>query len=117
MRLSHDQRRVKRNVYLKAIRNFETAAGAAPLYEIERSHTLAFRAWWVERVKSKGLKPYTGNREINSLRRLLSVNFDIDSSDRINPFARVRLKDEVEVARVPLTGEQIKAICALQHFA
>lgn len=111
MRVSNDQQRVKRNIYLKAIRNFEAAAGATPLYEIERSHALRFRAWWMNRIKAEGLKPYTANREINSLRRLVSVNFDIDSVDRTNPFARVRLKDEAEVARIPLTTDQIMAIC------
>ncbi len=110
MRVSHDQQRTKRNVYLKAIRNFEAAVGAIPLYEIERSHTLKFRSWWVERVKTEGLKPYTGNREINSLRRMVSVNFDIDSEARPNPFSRVRLKEEKEVARVPLERDQIEAI-------
>lgn len=112
MRVSRDQQRVKRNIYLKAIRNFETAVGAVPLHDIERAHALKFRAWQVARVKEKGLKPYTANREINSLRRLVSVNFDIDLVDRPNPFARVRLKDEAEVARVPLATEQIRAICA-----
>lgn len=111
MRVSHDQQRVKRNVYLKAIRNFETAAGPIPLYDIERRHALNFRSWWVERIKVEGLKPYTANREINSLRRLVAVNLDIDSVDRPNPFARVRLRDNAEVARVPLTTEQIEWIC------
>lgn len=112
MRVSPDQRRVKRNVYLKAIRNFESAVGCVALYDIERSHALKFRTWQVERVKAKGLKPYTANREINSLRRMMSVNFDIDSSDKTNPFARVRLKNEVEISRIPLTTEQIQIICA-----
>ena len=110
MRLSRDQQRVKKNVYLKSIRNFDTAVGSMPLYEIKRAHALKFRSWWVERVKTEGLKPYTGNREINSLRRMVSVNFDIDSESKTNPFARVRLKEEMEIARVPLERKQIKAI-------
>ncbi len=32
MRLDHDQQRVKRNIYLKAMRNFDTAAGAASMH-------------------------------------------------------------------------------------
>ena len=32
MRLGHDQQRVKRNIYLKAMRNFDTAAGAASMH-------------------------------------------------------------------------------------
>jgi len=112
MRLSHDQQRVKRNVFLKSIRNFETAVGEIPLHQIERAHALKFRSWWMDRVKSEGLKPYTGNREINSLRRMVSVNFDIDSENKPNPFSRVRLKEEAEVARIPLSLEQIQLLLA-----
>ena len=112
MQLSHDQRRVKRNHFLKAMRNFESVVGKVDLYGLERRHALAFRSWWMERIRREGLKPYTANREINSLRRLISVNFDIDSSEKQNPFARVRLKDEVEVSRIPFAIEQIHAIVA-----
>ncbi len=66
----------------------------------------------LKRVEKKGLKPYTGNREFNSLRRLITVNYDIDSATRGNPFARVRLKQEMEVTRIPLSTDQIKAILA-----
>ncbi len=85
MRLSHDQCRVKRNVYLKSIRNFETAVGKVAVHDLERRHALQFRSWWVARVGAEGLKPYTGNREINSLRRMLSVNFDMDGVEKPNP--------------------------------
>ncbi len=61
IRFSHDQQRVKRNIYLKAIRNFEEAVGPLPFQQVERSHAVQFRAWWVERVKEKGLKPYTAD--------------------------------------------------------
>ncbi|MDA9009456.1 hypothetical protein N9K16_05810 [Alphaproteobacteria bacterium] len=55
MQLSHDQKRTKRNVYLKSIRNFTTVCGELGLYEIERPHSLAFRAWWLERVNTEKL--------------------------------------------------------------
>jgi len=110
MQVSHDQQRVKRNVYLKAMRNFETAVGGVPFHQVERSHAVAFRGWWVERLKAKGLKPYTGNREINSLRRMFSVNFDIDGQSMPNPFSGVRVKEAAEVARIPLSTEQIQAL-------
>lgn len=110
MRLSKDQQRVKRNIYLKAIRNFETQVGALALYDVKREHALAFRSWWMERVEEKGLKPYTANREINSLRRLFSVNFDIDAHSDVNPFHRVRLKDTKEQTRQPFTSDFIRTV-------
>ena len=110
MQVSHDQQRTKRNIYLKAIRNFEAVVGKIPLYEIERRHSLKFRSWWMDRVKSTGLKPYTGNREINSLRRMISINFDIDAWSKENPFARVRLKQVAEVSRIPFERDQIIAL-------
>lgn len=110
MHQSHDQRRGKRNIYLKAIRRFEEAVGKIPIFEVERSHALKFRTWWVSRVADQDLKPYTGNREINSLRRMFSVNYDIESMDKTNPFARVRLKETAEVSRIPLETKQIQAL-------
>jgi hypothetical protein len=95
--LSRDQQRVKRNIYLKAIRNFEDAIGKLSFHEVERSHAVQFRSWWVDRVQAKGLKPYTANREINSLRRMFGVNFDIDGLAKTNPFSGVRLKEVAEV--------------------
>jgi integrase len=117
MRVSHDQQRVKRNVYLKAMRNFETAVGVVPFHKVERRHAVEFRSWWVERLKAKGLKPYTGNREINSLRRLFTVNFDIDGQSMPNPFSGVRLKETAEVARIPLSTEQIQALLQPEALA
>lgn len=108
MVLSRDQQRVKRNIYLKAIRNFETVNGAIPLHDIKREHSLAFRAFWLKRVEDEGLKPYTGNREINSLRRLINVNYDIDSCEQQNPFLKVRLKDNEVSQRKPFTTEFIQ---------
>lgn len=117
IRVSHDQQRVKRNIYLKAIRNFEDAIGAIPFQKVERSHAVQFRAWWVERVEAKGLKPYTANREINSLRRMFGVNYDIDGLLVTNPFSGVRLKETAEVSRIPLETEQIIALSRRGAFA
>ena len=108
--LSRDQQRVKRNIYLKAIRNFEASIGPLPFHKVERGHAVRFRSWWVDRVQAKGLKPYTANREINSLRRMYSVNYDIDGLSKTNPFSGVRLKEVVEVSRIPFETEQIHTI-------
>jgi len=106
--LSHDQVRVKRNGYLKALSNFREAVGDVPMYEVERHHAMAFRTWWLKRLKSKGLKPHTGNKDINALRRMITTNYDIDAVQKVNPLARVRLKDEPQTPRVPLADTQIR---------
>lgn len=108
--LSKDQRRVKRNVYLKAIRNFETALGQIPFHKVERAHAVKFRSWSMNRIQENGLKPYTANREINSLRRMFNVNFDIDGLGKTNPFSGIRLKETSEVARVPFEADQIREL-------
>ncbi len=105
--LSHDQRRVKRNGYLKALSNFHEAVGDVSMYEVERHHALGFRTWWLKRLKAKGLKPHTGNKDINALRRLITTNYDIDALQATNPFARIRLKDEPQTPRMPFTDPQI----------
>lgn len=108
--LSHDQARVKRNGYLKALSNFREAVGDIGMYGVERQHAMAFRTWWLKRLKEKGLKPHTGNKDINALRRMISTNFDIDGVETPNPFARIKLKDEVQVPRSPLGAEQIQKL-------
>jgi integrase len=108
--VSRDQQRVKRNIYLKSIRNFEEAVGPVSFHDLDRKHAIAFRSWWVARLEAKGLKPYTGNREINSLRRMITVNLDIDGSSKTNPFTSIRLKEEAEVSRIPLEVEQIQLL-------
>lgn len=109
--VSRDQQRVKRNIYLKSIRNFESAVGLVSFHDLDRKHAIAFRSWWVDRVQAKGLKPYTGNREINSLRRMITVNLDIDGSSKTNPFTSIRLKEEADVSRIPLSEAQIRTLC------
>ena len=104
---SHDQLRNKRNVFLKAIRNFEAAVGQLAFHDIKRSHAMNFRQWWLKRKQAKGLNSYTANREITALRRLFAVSYDIDGIEDPNPFARVRLKAEKEGTRKPLTSDQI----------
>lgn len=106
--LSHDQRRCKRNVYLKSIRHFEEAVGSISFYNISKTHALEFRSWWMDRKKKNGLKSCTANREIDSVRRMIRVNFDIDSCEDKNPFDRVRLKKDVKVRRSPISTELIR---------
>jgi site-specific recombinase XerD len=108
--VSRDQQRVKRNIYLKSMRNFEEAVGPVSFHDLDRKHAIAFRSWWVDRVEANGLKPYTGNREINSLRRMITVNLDIDGSSKTNPFTSIRLKEEAEVSRIPLDVGQIQLL-------
>lgn len=105
--LSKDQQRVKRNAYLKSIRNFEEAVGKITLYEITREHALAFRSWWMKFVTEDGYAPHTANRQFSALRRLFSTNADIDSVKHENPFARVRIKDKAQESRAPLSSQFI----------
>jgi integrase len=105
---SHDQKRCKRNIYLKSIRHFEEAVGKVDLYDIKRHHAVEFRAWWLKRKQENRLKSCTANREIDSIRRLITTIYDIDAFEAPNPFARMRLKADVKVRRKPLSTELIK---------
>ena len=59
MSLSKDQQRVKRNIYLKAMKNFEEAVGPVSIHQLTRELAMKFRSWWVNRIEETGLKPYT----------------------------------------------------------
>ena len=106
--LSPDQKRCKKNFYLKSVRHFEEAIGSVALYDITRAHAIEFRTWWMKRKKEKGLKSCTANREIDSIRRLIRVIYDIDGYEGKNPFDRVRLKKDVKVRRSPISSETIE---------
>jgi len=106
--LSPDQKRCKRNVYLKSVRHFKEAIGSITLYDITRTHAVEFRAWWMKRKKENGLRSCTVNREIDSIRRLIRVIYDIDGFEGKNPFDRVRLKKEVKARRSPISSEIIE---------
>ena len=80
--LNTDQRRMKRNAFLRSIRSFEGAVGQIALHDLKREHALEFRTWWINRLEEEHLAPTTANREISVIRRLISVNYDIDSVDR-----------------------------------
>ena len=62
----------------------------------------------MNRKKKNGLKSCTANREIDSIRRMIRINFDIDSCEEKNPFDRVRLKKDVKVRRSPISTELIR---------
>jgi len=108
--LSHDQQRIKRNVYLRALANFERAVGQVGFHDLERQHALTFRRWWMDRVARENLKPQTANKDLHALRRLVAVNFDIEGVEKTNPFSRTRLKEEAQATRKPFETEQIQAL-------
>ena len=108
--VSRDQQRVERHFYLKSVRNFETTVGPVSFHNLDRKHAIAFHRWLVDRVEVKGLKPYTGNREINSLRRMIAVNLDIDGSSKTNSFTSIRPKEKADVSRIPMSEAQVRTL-------
>ena len=111
-KLTKDQRRTRWNTYKRSIEHFNQAVGEFDILKIERKHALQFRKWWVDRLGNDGMSANTANREIGSLRRIIAVNLDLMDLAQPNPFARIRLKEEVKIARVPITIEQVEALAA-----
>lgn len=106
--LGADQQRVKRNIFLRAIRKFEAVVGQVSSNSITRQHALTYRDWCIKQVEKQGTKPASLNKEIGALRRIVATNDEIDGIDRINPFQKVKLKDIKQIQRKPFSSAFIQ---------
>jgi len=105
--LGKEQQRVKKNVFLRAIRKFTDVVGDVAAYDISREQVMKFREWCIKEVKSGNVNPQSLNKEIGALRRVIATNFEIDGIEKVNPFQRVKLKDTGQQQREPFTSEFI----------
>jgi len=107
--LGKEQQRVKKNVFLRAIRKFTDVVGDIAAYDISREQVMKFREWCIKEVKSGNVNPQSLNKEIGALRRIIATNFEIDGIEKANPFQRVKLKDTGQQQREPFTSEFIRS--------
>ena len=78
----------------RAVRNLISVVGDKDISELSREDALAFRDWWLIRVREEGLNIATANKNIGHLNGMLN---DIDDLHRLNlgrVFDRMRLKGE-----------------------
>ncbi|WP_444465163.1 hypothetical protein [Rhodobacter capsulatus] len=82
MGMSPDQERRWRNPRLKAIRNFLDIVGDKPIAEISADDMLAFRAWWLDRIREHDLTANSANKDFTHFNDVLRT---------VNRMKRLRL--------------------------
>lgn len=95
----------------RTVINFVKVCGNKPITEISRDDLVAFRDWWMKRIK-KGLKPSTANKDFIHLKVILEtvsdhLGYKIDTTQL---FKRIRFKAVVEQARLPLPKSDIISV-------
>ncbi|WP_342778284.1 site-specific integrase [Palleronia caenipelagi] len=68
---SADQVRRWRNPRIKAFRNLISVVGDRPLTDLTREDMLAFRDWWIERVKSGQVQKQSANKDFTYVSAVL----------------------------------------------
>ena len=110
---SDDQIRKWKNPRKRAVKNFMSVIGDAPLDSISREDILRYRNWWVSRIQSEDrLSPNTANKDFGFIRQILRAAADNCGLD-INVdvlFRKINLKDVNQRSRHPFETTYIKDV-------
>ncbi len=112
---SEFQIRKWKNPRRKAVENFISVVGNKPLTEISRDDIIAFRDWWLDKIKEQKKSPDTANKNLIQLRTIietLTTHYKLEI-DVTHLFKRVLLKAPSKRTRRPFTSQEI--INILEH--
>jgi integrase len=101
MDLAPDQLRIWKAGRVRAVSRFVKIAGDKPINQITRDDGIKYTEWWRGKVVSGDAVAKTANKDIGQLSRMLkdvSIRRNLNLPDI---FKDLRLKGEVEEARVP----------------
>lgn len=109
---SENQCRKWRNPRIKAVENFVALVGNKDVKQIKKEDILAFRDWWIERIKAEDKNPSSANKDFIHLKNVLEtvsehMKLDLDITYL---FKKIMLKTRFKQARLPFTSEQIITI-------
>lgn len=108
---SKEQRRAWTKTKQTSIDYFINVIGDMKISDIERSHALKYKKWWMERMslsdKNKNpVKPNTANRHVGNIRQLYQEYYThIGKEERQNPFRNIYFKGDVR-SRVQSFGDE-----------
>lgn len=109
---SEHQIRKWRNPRRKAVQNFIALVGDKEIKQVVRADIIAFRDWWIDRIKNQKKNADSANKNLLHLRAVLetvSIDLKIDL-DIEHLFKKVLLKVRKKKTRLPFTTDQIIAI-------
>ena len=91
---SDDQKHRWRLARVRAIRNFETAAGVQAVRDISRAKALEFRQWWRARMADEGLSTNTANKDLAYLSAMWNTLAKLEGWSETNPFSGLSFAEE-----------------------
>jgi integrase len=106
--LSPDQLRIWRNGRLRAVERFVDLVGDKPVTEVTFDDGIDYCEWWRDRVNEDEVEAKTANKDIGQLSRMLK---EMSIRRRLNLpdiFKGLRLKGEIDRARVPYETEFVQ---------
>lgn len=98
---SVEQRRAWTKTKRTSIDYFIEVIGDMKMSEIERSHSLKYKKWWMDRMSYSEenkipIKPNTANRHVGNIRQLYQEYYThIGQEERQNPFRNIYFKGKV----------------------
>lgn len=99
---SEEQRRAWTKTKQTSIDYFITQISDMKMSDIERSHALNYKKWWMSRMSlseenKKPVKPNTANRHVGNMRQLYKEYYThIGQEERQNPFRNIYFKGDVK---------------------
>lgn len=108
---SPDQIRKWKNPRIAAINSFIEVVGDKALAEVTRSDVLAYRQWWMDRVKSGEVVAATVNKNMIYVRdvlQMVGISREIETDFELL-FAKIRLK-ELERSRPPFEASYVQNV-------
>lgn len=107
---SENQIRKWRNPYKRAIRNFISVVGNTPLDKLARDDVIAFRDWWIARIRDEDYASDSANKELIALKSVVeSVNDHLRLGlDTSWLFQKITLETKKKTIRQPLENTFIQ---------
>jgi hypothetical protein len=105
---SPGQLRIWRNTRKRAVNNFRSVIGDIPISEPTADHAITYCEWWHGRVMAEETNPKTANKDMGVLSRMLK---ELNIRRRLglpDIFQGLRIKGEVQAARMPFSTEFIQ---------
>jgi integrase len=109
---THDQVRKWRNPRIRVMHRFVRLVGDKELKDIGRDDIVAFRDWWLDRIRTEDRNTQSANKEFIHLKAILETVSEHDKVglDIRHLFKKVRLETRFRQQRLPFTSEQIVAL-------
>lgn len=106
-----DQIRRWRNPRIKAVNNFISILGAdRSLADLRREDALAFRDWWMERLREENLTANSANKDIGHVSDVVSTVSDGLRLGLVSVFDGLRVRDDRATRRMAFSVEHVERV-------